>query len=392
MNHIAEVIELIANGIDPTTGEVFDTELLRGDPEIETSIRKISKAFRAPKSNSKYIKYEHEYPNYIVIMKEGFFYAAHNASAAVMGRELNYKTVEDLFGRISTGGPDIEKICDVFSSRGYSYIVVEGNNIVRKNDGRNPFADNTEKLIDSSCLSENSNDEQNQAAIYPYNLIIAIENYNQSEVENLQQTLPKNICDRIDEVFHTFPDRIQRMLYMRYAEGKTLQIIAEEFDLSRERIRQLLEKYIKRMRSKRILPFLLGEISDLDVKKNTARKEEIQVTAEKIGAVVFPDEAPIPISDVAMRINSSGYGRKITYLDISHWLASIGLVQEGSSEEDTMKRRPTEKGRTIGITVENRVNSTGKEYQVMLFNSEAQLFIKAHLDELINTSVAKMKE
>ena len=51
-------------------------------------------------------------------------------------------------------------------------------------------------------------------------------------------------------------DRAYDFLVLRFRDGCTLQMIAEKENLSRERIRQLLEKYIKRLRHPDILRFL----------------------------------------------------------------------------------------------------------------------------------------
>ena len=139
MNKIAEILELIASGIDPITGEVFDTELIRGDPSVTQAIKKLRKVYLNKRSNSIYRKYEGLYSGHVIIMKEGCFYSSHNNSAQVINRELGYKLAEDIFGRITTGGPDLDKITKGLTKEGYSFVVVEDGEITQKYDGQYPF-------------------------------------------------------------------------------------------------------------------------------------------------------------------------------------------------------------------------------------------------------------
>lgn len=139
INNIAQIIKLIASGVDPSTGEVFDIELLRGSPDITNAIKMLNNAFLVKKSNLTYSKFEELYPEHVIIMKEGCFYSAHNASAQVLNRELEYKLAEDIFGRLTTGGPDIDKITRILTEENYSYIVIEAGEITQRYDGRYPF-------------------------------------------------------------------------------------------------------------------------------------------------------------------------------------------------------------------------------------------------------------
>ena len=51
-----------------------------------------------------------QFPDYIIIRKEGCFYETYRKSAKVLSRELEYKLYEDYYGRLTAGGPDCEKI------------------------------------------------------------------------------------------------------------------------------------------------------------------------------------------------------------------------------------------------------------------------------------------
>ena len=141
MEHIAEVLEKLANGIDITTGEVFDTEKYRGDPQIISAIQQLQRVFYNKKKGGIYQKYENTYPEHIIIMKEGYFYSAHNNSAIHLAQIMGYSVMQDFWGRNTTGGPNIDKIRQTLNNTNYSFIIVEKDFITFKKDGLNPFID-----------------------------------------------------------------------------------------------------------------------------------------------------------------------------------------------------------------------------------------------------------
>lgn len=75
-------------------------------------------------SSLSYSDFENQYPGYVVISKEGYFYSAHNDSAVILSKVMGYKLGVDKFGRESTGGPNIEKIEKRLDTANYKYIVV----------------------------------------------------------------------------------------------------------------------------------------------------------------------------------------------------------------------------------------------------------------------------
>ena len=79
-----------------------------------------------------YKDWEDEFPGYVIIKKEGYFYSAHNASAAALNQYLGYKIFIDPFGRETTGGPSLEKIEAALEHHGIRYVVIEGDTIISK--------------------------------------------------------------------------------------------------------------------------------------------------------------------------------------------------------------------------------------------------------------------
>ena len=86
-----------------------------------------------------YADFEKQFPDYIIIRKEGCFYETYRKSAKVLSRELEYKLYEDCYGRLTAGGPDCEKIMRILKAEDYSFLIIEDNKIVDGHTGRNPF-------------------------------------------------------------------------------------------------------------------------------------------------------------------------------------------------------------------------------------------------------------
>lgn len=68
---------------------------------------------------------------------------------------------------------------------------------------------------------------------------------------------------------------------------------------------------------------------------------------------------------------------------IQNWLLEIGLLEEIELPDGKKKKRPSEQGRQVGISLEHRVNPYGKEYNVILYDRDAQQFIVDNLPELL---------
>jgi len=390
MNHITEIIEQIASGVDPTTGEAVDIEALREDPDLMRAIKKLNKAFFINKGYSAYSRYEDQYPEHVIIMKEGKFYSSHNASAQVLNRELGYKLVRDMSGRVTTGGPIIDKITGVLKTKGYSFIVVEGGIITQKYDGYNPFASvqlESDGLEDIQPVSVASGPDKKA---YPNNLLFSLMQPAKFSGE-IEKEFPYDIEARLETVFKTYPERIKLIFNRRFREKKTLQEIGEELGVSRERIRQLIQKYIRRMRSKAIFSYLKGEspvLRNTRQIRDTTKKHQLRIilSPEQISNFEFSYDTPIPISEIARRINALNtdiQSGTLSYKDIAAWLVQEGYLEERPSEEDNLKRRPTQKGKELGIDLEIRNNEKG-EYKVVVYNYQAQKFIIDHLQNMLD--------
>ena len=114
---------------------------------------------------------------------------------------------------------------------------------------------------------------------YPLNLIDAIMNCEtfESARQVTEKDIPDDFDDRLKKAASTIKDdRAYDYLIARYMENSTLQMIAEKEHLSRERIRQLLEKYIRRLRNPDILRFLDCGIENIPEKTSKAMLDRLK--------------------------------------------------------------------------------------------------------------------
>lgn len=115
---------------------------------------------------------------------------------------------------------------------------------------------------------------------YPLNLIDEIMNcqtYLTARPVELHE-LPTDFDRRLTIAMSAIPgDRSPGDILMpRFRDGATLQAIGDELGVSRERARQLIEKYIKRMRSPDILRFLDCGIENIPEKTTRAMLKRLQ--------------------------------------------------------------------------------------------------------------------
>ncbi len=102
---------------------------------------------------------------------------------------------------------------------------------------------------------------------------------------------------------------------------------------------------------------------------------------------------PIPVSEIAKRIYAMTENEnmeKVSYRQINQWLLNIGMLYLHDFGGKRPVKRPTEEGNQIGITVETRMGRYG-EYQVVLYNDEAQRFILDNLEAVVATEAKKGK-
>ena len=127
-------------------------------------------------------------------------------------------------------------------------------------------------------------------------------------------------------------------------------------------------------------------------KPKRASKIPFAVSLEQLEKFEYSAE-PVSVSEIAKRIYAMADNdnmEKVSYRQINQWLLNIGMLYLHDFGGKKPVKRPTEEGNQIGITVETRMGRYG-EYQVVLYNEEAQRFILDNLEAVVATEAKKGK-
>lgn len=214
--------------------------------------------------------------------------------------------------------------------------------------------------------------------------------------------------------------RFFNIIYQRYGlfgcVKQTLQAIGEEMGISRERVRQLEEKALRRLKPTKTLDVfetltviaachalqvnptvLLSAESDSEDGTPTDVFEEY---GERVVKVPFSlsarqrdripySETPLSISAFISRLNSMrpdpSKMKKLPYTEVVNWLVENGYLEiVPSLKTGGRTKAPTEKGKAIGISWERRhSDSKDEDYMVALYSVVTQRFIVNSLDEIV---------
>lgn len=397
INNTIEVLDMISNGIDPLTGEVVDVENLKKDSAFQNALKKLIQTYRRTSTGGVYAQFEATYPKHAIIMTEGYFFAAHNKSAFVMNHVLHYKVALDYYKRPSTGGPDYKKISSAFHEEGISFLLVSKGELVEQIDGEDPFEkysineDACETFVSKEMSEYSANTDIENAAPknisskpmgYPHNLL--------KELLPDREEYPSDIANRLAKVLAS--ERVFSQRYRRDAEciseyyesGRTMEEIGTEYGITRERIRQIIKRGLRKMSRKVVLSYLSGETETIESPKS--QETVTLVSTDKRSNLNDPPsvtEESISISELARRLSTNTpSGKKLRYSDISSWLIAVGDL---ATIEDDMGNTivPTEQGLAHGIKRGHRVNAAGIEYVGIFLEPDAQKYLSDNLGNIL---------
>lgn len=137
--------------------------------------------------------------------------------------------------------------------------------------------------------------------------------------------------------------------------------------------------------------FLLEQMQGTTGKK-TGKKQAFRLSLEEREQVEFSSQ-PIPASELARRMNDAVGAqdcKKISYRQITDWLVEVGMLKLVENTTGTQRRRPTDSGEKLGISVDNRVGQYGP-YQVVLYSEDVQHFIVDNVDAIVAFTASKEK-
>ena len=143
-----------------------------------------------------------------------------------------------------------------------------------------------------------------------------------------------------------------------------------------------------------------------DVLRQVIENGGIQVKSVKSSekapfALSFEDRArysfgdwPATVSVIAQRLNELvdlSTMQKLKTTSITAFLMQSGLLFEEESPNGSKNKRPTEAGRSLGITTTVRNGQNG-EYTAVIYSKEAQQFILDNLDAIAAVNAAPLHE
>lgn len=101
------------------------------------------------------------------------------------------------------------------------------------------------------------------------------------------------------------------------------------------------------------------------------------------------EDRPIPVSEFVRRVNEAALQgpdrQKLKTTDVVTWLLEQGLVEIVPLADHRSTKAPTDRGRALGIVLEQRTGPDGA-YQVMLYGPKAQQFLVDHLEGIAAVS------
>ena len=103
------------------------------------------------------------------------------------------------------------------------------------------------------------------------------------------------------------------------------------------------------------------------------------------------EQTPISVSEIAKRINDlvdPDAVKKLKYSSITSFLLKSGFLVEHEYSEGKKTKIPTDSGKSIGISREERIGQNGP-YYVTVYNSEAQQFILDNISAIIEINTSK---
>lgn len=222
--------------------------------------------------------------------------------------------------------------------------------------------------------------------------------------------------------------RFFNIIYQRYGlfgcTKQTLQAIGEEMSISRERVRQLEEKALRRLKPTKTLDVfetltviaachtlqinstvLLSAESDsedgtpADVFEEYGErvvKAPFSLPTEQRDRIPY-SETPLSISAFISKLNSMrpdpSKMEKLPYTEVVNWLVENSYLEiVPSLKTGGRTKAPAEKGKAIGISWERRhSNSRDEDYMVALYSIVAQRCIVDSLGEIMVFIQQKVK-
>ena len=218
------------------------------------------------------------------------------------------------------------------------------------------------------------------ASQYPGNLLKAIFD----EPTELPADVSERLQAAINELFAEH-DRSRAILTARFEAGRTLESIGEVYGISRERVRQIVEKDLRKLRRKNVRAYLSGETEQLRKPKPSTKEAQplLRLRPDQLARYVC-DPDGISMTVFARRLTElkdADQPGELTGRQLSEQLLVEGFLTEQFAETDNLLRRPTPAGEAVGIILTARTKESGEAYTMVTLTEQAQRWLIDRLSE-----------
>ena len=219
------------------------------------------------------------------------------------------------------------------------------------------------------------------ASRYPGNLLKEIFD----EPAELPADVPERLQALMGELFAEH-ERNRAILTARFEVGRTLESIGAEFGVSRERIRQILEKDLRKLRRKNVRAYLMGETEQVHKPKSSSKKEPqppLRLRPDQLERFTFQPEgiSMTAFAHQLTELKDADQPGELTGRQLSDRLLAEGFLTEQLADTDDLLRRPTPAGETTGIILTERIGKDGRPFTMVTLTEQAQRWLIGRLSE-----------
>lgn len=276
-----------------------------------------------------------------------------------------------LLGRSGISGSDWAKSMNIIEK-----AVIEKKLSGKKLSECNLKADPENKAV------KNIISEQSPIAVFPYNLVDALNGVPSGHgidrdsavltefYNGITVPFSKDQIDGLHIAIDSLTEREQKIIKEKYVERKTLDNIAHEFNITRERVRQIEAKALRKLKHPSRFRLIRDGYKSCQIPKSMKDPEELAgrsgITGQDVGKEIklYHNAESTPIENLDLSVRSYNCLRRSgfkTVKDLVDFIKEAGVkwtrirnFGEKSVVEVTVKLKE------IGINVENIVNSDRK--------------------------------
>lgn len=149
-------------------------------------------------------------------------------------------------------------------------------------------------------------------APWPYNLVDAIVG------KPIDWVLTQDHLDALDYAMNTLSERERKAVLLYYRRGMNLEDVSREFNVTRERIRQIIFKAIKRMRHpSHISALRIGLVVAQDTETARARLRELETQIDGLERKLAEHKAAVnELSTICATVPSAATGSDTSVFDL----------------------------------------------------------------------------